>query len=209
MVKKLALTVAAAVAWFLPAHLVILALLVFFWGTAMVSTTNTALARSTAARVNGVVSQLGTTNANVTNAVNTANSAQSTANNALPISGGTITGSLTVNGNLGVHGGTTLVGSSSCSNDWTVGGNFTADNTSTVFGSEGVHGNLTVLGTINGASIPHSAPGSASAPPTGTGGPSQYCGNFFSGSGAAVWAQGTADKIDQIISALQSAGIFS
>jgi hypothetical protein len=202
MLKKSLLTVAAAVAWFLPGHLVILALLVFFWGTAMVSTTNTALARNTAARVNGVVQSLGTTNANVANA-------QATANGALPASGGTITGSLTVNGNLGVHGGSTLIGSSSCSGDWTVGGNFTADNIATVDGAAGVHGNLTVLGTINGANIPSSPPSSAPAPPTGTGGPSQYAGNFFTGSGAAIWAQDIANKVDQVISSLQSAGIYS
>jgi hypothetical protein len=108
--KKLALTVAAAVAWFLPGHLVILALLVFFWGSAMASTANTAQTRALATRVNGVVTQLGTTNSNVTTAQNTAstaqstaNSAQSTANGAMPISGGTFTGPVTC-GNLAVTG---------------------------------------------------------------------------------------------------------
>jgi hypothetical protein len=122
--KKLALTVATAVAWFLPAHLVILALLVFFWGTAMVSTTNTAKARLTEQRVNGVIVQQGITNTNVTTAQNAANSAQSTASsaqstansanstannakttadNAMPISGGTFTGPVTC-GNLAVTG---------------------------------------------------------------------------------------------------------
>jgi hypothetical protein len=108
--KKALLTLAAAVAWFLPGHLVILALLVFFWGAAMVSTTNTAKTRALQTRVNGVVTQLGTTNGNVTNAQNTANSAQSTANSAqstangaMPISGGTFTGPVTC-GNLAVTG---------------------------------------------------------------------------------------------------------
>jgi hypothetical protein len=113
--KKLALTVAAGVAWFLPGHLVILALLVFFWGSAMASTANTAQTRALTTRVNGVVTQLGTTNSNVSTAQSTANTAQSTANSAqttangaMPISGGTFTGPVTC-GNLAVTG--TLYGS--------------------------------------------------------------------------------------------------
>jgi hypothetical protein len=144
--KKLALTVIAAVAWFLPAHLVILALLVFFWGTAMATTANTAKARSTEARVNGVVTQLGVTNTNVSNAM-------TTANNALPKSGGTVTGSLTVNGDH--HIGGTLFGSGG---SLAIGDATTISNnaavTGTFYGSGGPGGPLhvdaaTTVDTLN------------------------------------------------------------
>jgi trimeric autotransporter adhesin len=130
--KKALLTVIAAIAWFLPGHLAIAALLVLIWGSAMASTANTAKTRAVETRVNGVITQLGTTNTNVTAAhaaataaqstANTANSAassaqgtantansnasnaQSTANNAMPRSGGTFSGPVTCGSNLNVAG---------------------------------------------------------------------------------------------------------
>jgi hypothetical protein len=82
--------------------------------TASLNQTNTAKARSTEARLAGVVTSLGTTNANVANA-------QTTANNAYPKTGGTISGSATVAG------------------DHTVNGTFTANGGSTSEFSAGIH----------------------------------------------------------------------
>lgn len=178
-VKKILLTLAAAVAWFMPSHFIIMALLVFFWATAMASTTNTAKTRGLEGRVNGVVSQLGTTNANVT-------AAQNTANNALPKSGGTISGDVTITGNL------------------------TVNNTCTVFGSAGVHGDCNIIGRIGSSySMPQGEPATQANPPNGTGGPSQYAGNFYTGSGAANWAQNITDKVNQIIGSLHNAGVYT
>lgn len=193
-----------------------IALMGYLVVTAGVSASNTAKVRATEARVNGVVTQLGTTNTNVATAM-------TTANNALPKSGGTVsgnlevTGSLTVDTNLGVHGGTTLVGSSSCSNDFTVGTSLTVD------GNLGVHGGTTMIGNSScsgtfaidgGGAMPNGSLSAASAPPTGgsagsTIAGSQFCGSFFTGSGAATWAQGISNKVDAIISALQVNNIIN
>ena len=260
LVRKIAVTVIAAVAWFLPGHLAVAALLVLVWGSAMASTANTAKARSTETRLAAhivatapainFVANGGSVGGSVT-----VNGSHTVTGN-MGVQGGTtlvgssscsnnftVGGSHTVNGNMGVQGGTTLVGSSSCSNDFTTGGNATVNGshtvygaigvhgsanltggagvsgglttdsistsgTSTVYGSEGVHSNLTVLGSINGANIPSSPPGSAPAPPSG-GTVSYYAGNFYNPSGALTWAQGVSDSVDQIISALENAGIFN
>ena len=82
LLRKIAVTAVAAVTWFLPGHLALLALLVLIWGSAMASTANTAKTRAVENRVNGVVTQLGVTNTNVTAAHTAATNAQSTANTA-------------------------------------------------------------------------------------------------------------------------------
>jgi hypothetical protein len=173
--KKVLLTAAAAVMWFLPGHLVVLALIVFIWGSAMASTANTAQTRSTAARL-------------ATHITNTAPAVNFVAN------GGSVGGSVTVNGNhtvtgaLGVHAGGTVVGGPwtmsngasvssglssdtiTTSSDVTVGGNHTTNGTSTVFGTEGIHGNLNLIGGIGSSyAIPATPPGKI----TGTGTNSQ------------------------------------
>lgn len=228
MTKKLLISVAAAVAWFIPGHLAILALLVFFWGTAMASTTNTAKARSTEARLAAhvtatapavnLVANGGTIGGALTVSGNTTTNGSHTVTGNLGVSGGTtlvgtsscsndftVGGSHTVNGNMGVQGGTTLVGSSSCSNDFTTGGSHTVNS------NLGVHGGTTMIGASScsssfaisgGPGMPNGSLGSAPGPPSG-GSTSTYAGNFFTGSGAAVWAQGISNTVDAIISALQ------
>jgi hypothetical protein len=84
----------------------------------------------------------------------TANGAQTTANNALPKSGGTVTGNLTVNGdhtiagNLLGSGGTLTTGS----NFHVSGGGATVDLGLTVHGNHSVDGNAAIGGTLSGAS---------------------------------------------------------
>lgn len=138
-----------------------------------------------------------------------------TADNALPKSGGTVTGGLTVNGDH--HIGGSLYGSGGT---LTVADAVTNNGSVTVYANHGVHGNGTYTGDLGtgGLSVagnsfmPNGSLGSASAPPTGgsagsTIAGSQYCGAFFTGSGAANWAQGIANKVDAIISNLQANGI--
>ena len=270
--KKIMLTAVTVVAWFLPGHLALLALLVLVWGSAMVSTANTAKARSTEDRLaaqvtatapavnlvtnGGTIGGSLTVNGDHTVTGNTVTDGSHTVYGALGVhtnatvlgtmgvsgstslnGGATISGTLgldtlsvggdatvngdhTVIGSLGVHQNATILGTAGVSGNTTlntlgvnsnatVEGTFGVNSTATIYGSAGVHGNMTVLGTVNGANIPSSPPGSAPAPPTGTGGASSYCGNFYTGSGAANWAQNISDSVDQVISALISAGIFS
>ena len=55
MMRNLLLTIAAIAAWFLPAHVALLAILLYVWATAMASTANTAKARAAEARVTALV----------------------------------------------------------------------------------------------------------------------------------------------------------
>lgn len=72
--RYLLLTIAMIAAWVLYWHIGLLAILLYVWAAAMASTANTAKARTTEQRVNGVVTALGTTNGNVTtNATNITN----------------------------------------------------------------------------------------------------------------------------------------
>ena len=75
--RYLLLTIAMIAAWVLYWHIGLLAILLYVWAAAMTSTANTAKARTTEQRVNGVVTALGTTNGNVTtnvtNITNTTN----------------------------------------------------------------------------------------------------------------------------------------
>jgi len=127
----------------------------------------------------------------------TANNAQSTANNALPKSGGTITNDLTVNG---TH----------------TAGYVVADNSVTAYGNLGVHGDSTLLGTLSveGATMPQNEPNGVSAPPSG-GSPgstiagSQYCGSFYSGSGAANWASAITNAHNSLLTTLVNAGVLT
>lgn len=168
------------------------------------ATAATSKSALTEQRVNGVVTQLGTTNSNVT-AVTT------TANNALPKTGGTVSGALTVSGNHTVNGNFTA------NSGATVSGGLSSDTLSssgstTAFGALGVHGNSTLLGTlsISGSSaMPVGGLSGVSAPPTGgsagsTIAGSQFCGSFFTGSGAATWAQDISNRVDAIVSLLSN-----
>lgn len=211
MMYRAAMTAAALILVFTHGHLLLLGLLAYIWVTALSGTANTAKTRAVAAQHAALVTAVGATNANVT-------AVTATANAALPGTGGTVTGDLTVTGsltvdtNLGVHGGSTLVGDSSCS------GNFTVGNSLTVDSNLGVHGGSTLVGasscggsfSISGGSfMPVGGLGTAPSPPSGTGGSSQYCGNFYSGSGAYNWAYDISLKVDAIIAALQSAQVTS
>ncbi len=108
-----------------------------------------------------------------------------------------------------MHGGTTLIGTSSCSNDFTTGGSHTVNS------NLGVHGGTTMIGSSScsssfsisgGQFMPVAGLGSVPGPPSG-GTTSTYAGNFFTGSGAAVWAQGISNKVATIVSALQQTQI--
>jgi len=205
--KRIAAQLAAAIPLLvLHGALGFLALIAYVTVTAGVSIADTSKTRATEARVNGIVTQLGTTNSNVT-------AAQTTANNALPKSGGTISGNLTVTGsvtvdtNLGVQGGTTLVGDSSCSGNWTSGGSTTVDT------NLGVHGNVSITNgqtlSVSGGIMPQSEPGGVSSPPNGTGGTSQYAGNFYTGSGASSWAIAITNAHNSLLTTLVNAGVLN
>ena len=75
-------TAAAVAVWFLPWHLALLAILVYVWAGAMVSTANTAKARATEQRVNSLVSAVAGTNQTLTTTTHTANTAQTAATSA-------------------------------------------------------------------------------------------------------------------------------
>ncbi len=169
------------------------------------------LLRVTAAKVSGTEARLGAHITATAPAVNFVANGGSVGGSVTINGGHTVTGNSTTNGshtvqgNLGVNGGTTLVGSSSCSNDFTTGGSHTVNS------NLGVHGGTTMIGSsscsghfaINGgASMPNGSLGSAPGPPGG-GTTSTYAGNFFNPSGALTWAQGVSNKVDAIISALQ------
>jgi len=79
--RYLLLTIAMIAAWVLYWHIGLLAILLYVWAAAMTSTANTAKARTTEQRVNGVVTALGTTNTNVTNVTNTANNTNTRVSN--------------------------------------------------------------------------------------------------------------------------------
>jgi hypothetical protein len=195
--KKLVLTLVAAAAWFLPGHLVILGLLFFFWFSTMATTTNTALARSTAARLAAHITA-------------TAPAVNLLANGGVINGNVEITGSLTVDSNLGVHGGTTLTGASSCSSDFTVGGNLTVNNTCTIFGSCGIHGDCNIIGRIgSNYNMPQNEPVGQGQPPNGTGGAAQYAGNFYTGSGAHNWAVNISNLMNTVIISLHNAGVYT
>jgi len=130
---------------------------------------------------NGAQSTANTANAAANNAQGTANTANNTANNALPSGGGTISGNLTITGQIGVHGGGTNVGL------WTTD-------------------DLTVGGA--GLSIPQANLALSSSPPNGTGGASQYCGNFYTGSGAANWASDVTNAVNACIGTLRNLGLI-
>lgn len=134
---------------------------------------------------------------------------------ALVANGGTISGDLTITGsctvdtNLGVHGGSTLVGDSSCSGNWTAS-TLTSTASTTVDGNLGVHGNSSLLGSLSveGGIMPQNEPSGVSAPPNGTGGPSQYAGNFFTGSGASTWAIALTNAHNSLLTTLVNAGVL-
>lgn len=129
LMRKLLLTVAAAVLWFLPAHFALLALLVFVWGSAMATTTNTAKARGTEARLTAHI-------AATAPAVN------------LVANGGTIGGSLTVSGNHSVTGDTHIGG-----NLYGSGGTLPVPDNIHASGSANLVNGLNVSGFTNTATL--------------------------------------------------------
>lgn len=162
------------------------------------------LLRVTSAKVSGTEARLNTHITATAPAINFVANGGSVGGNV------TVNGSHTVTGNLGVSGGTTMVGDSSCS------GNFQTGAAHTVLGNLGVHGGTTMIGSSSvtnsfsisgGSSMPVGGLGSAPGPPSGTATGPVYAGNFYTGSGAQVWAQGISNKVDNIISALQNAQI--
>src|SRR5580700_7945258 len=97
MLRKLLITVSAAVCWFLPGHLAVAALLALVWGSAMAGTANTAKTRGVEARLNAHVTA-------------TAPAVNFVANGGSVGGGVTVNGNHTVTGSLGVHAGGTVVG---------------------------------------------------------------------------------------------------
>ena len=163
--KKALLTAIAAIAWFLPGHLAIAALLVLIWGSAMASTANTAKTRAVETRLNAQVVA-------VAPAINLVNNGGTIGGNV------TVNGSHTVTGNMGVYGGTTLVGSSSCSSNFTVGGSHTVNGNmgvqgGSLVGSSSCSNDFTTGGNATvTALIPSTAP-SAWPPPISSAAPAQ------------------------------------
>ena len=140
--KKALLTAVAAVAWFLPGHLVILALLVFFWGTAMASTANTAKTRSVEDRLAAHVTA-------------TAPAVSFVASGGTVGGNVTVTGSHTVQGNFNAHNGISynngIVGDTiSTSSDVTIGGNGTTNGSHTVQGNFNAHNGISYNNGITG-----------------------------------------------------------
>lgn len=213
MAKKLLISTAAAVAWFLPGHLAIAALLLFFWGSAMVSTANTAKARITEARLAqhvtatapavNFVANGGTVGGSVTVQGNhTVTSSQTVQGNSTVNGSHTIGGDLYQNGPNSFVGGLTVAGSASVAGDHNVSGTATAYNTIATNGT--TTGSLKLAG---GLTMPNGSPGAAGSPPSGTGGAAAYAGNFYAGSGAYTWAAGVTNAINEIHSLLSNNGI--
>jgi hypothetical protein len=176
-----------------------LALLAYVAVTAGVGIADTSKTRATEARLNGHIAA-------------TAPAVNFVAN------GGSVGGSVTVNGN---H---TVTGSASTGGDFTIGGNGTSNNNHTVFGALGVHSGGTVVGgqwsmdanaVINsGSQMPGSAITIPGGQPHGGSGSTtiagpQYCGSFFTGSGADNWATSVTNAISAIIGELRSANIIN
>jgi hypothetical protein len=209
MTRRILLTVMTAAAWFLPGHLAILALLVFIWGSAMASTTNSAKTRAVEQRLNAHITA-------------TAPAVSLVAN------GGTIGGALTVSGNTQVNGVHTVTGVTELQSDVHVGGSlYGASGTLTVGDTVNAAGDIDATsGTVHagGLSAPSGATVTGSLSIGGTSidnapvlaGISQAGGmtSGSSGFGGGVWttAQAAAlttlqDEANSIITALQNMGL--
>jgi hypothetical protein len=170
--------------------------------TANLNTANTPKTRALEDRINALVPAVGTVTA-------TANAAQATASAALPLAGGTVTGSVQVNGNHSVGGALAVSGSSSFSNNVTVGNqvnanNFAASGASSSYGFTS-HGNIaadsniTAGGSVTTADLYVS--GQRVAPGQGTPGGYPVTGTPSNA--------GLGTLCNEIIQGLQAAGIFS
>jgi hypothetical protein len=178
----------------------LMTLLAAFAWVALSGASTAAKARSTEDRLAAVIPVVGT-------AISTANSASTLAGNALPKSGGTVTGSLTVSGShtagsLFVSGNATTNGSHQINGNATVNGNISggtdvsASNNlnagNNLNGGAAVVGNLYVGG--NHVAIPQGrGTGLLGAP----------------GSYTSAWGNSVVSFCTQVNNALQSAGIFT
>jgi hypothetical protein len=228
-----AAALAETLAYFLSLTWGFMALLLAFVVVSTRMASTAAKAYSTEARVAAIMPVLATHAANITTAQNTANNAQgtantanntannaqgtanaanSTANNALPSSGGT------VNGGLNVTGGVTIGGNLwGASGTLTVGSTTVFDQTVTVDGAAGFHAGVVVddaitVGSLNvngaGLSIPQGDLSLATTPPNGSSSASQYCGSFYTGSGAANWASDVTNAVNACIGTLRDLGLI-
>jgi hypothetical protein len=115
--------------------------------TATLNTANTAKTRAVEGRVAAVVAAVGS-------ATGMASSAQATANNALPKTGGTVTGNVAVTGSHTVGGqinGTTLSLSGGMTDfGHTSHGTISADGNMNAGGAANITGNITSGGTLSG-----------------------------------------------------------
>lgn len=131
----------------------------------------------------------------------TADSAATTAGNAMPKSGGHFTGDVTCETNFAVWG--SLYGGS---------GTLTIPDVLHVDGATTIYDNLNVTGTdyFNGTPVylPQADLTLATAPPSGTGGTSQYCGNFYTGSGAQIWSSTITNAVNAIIGTMRNANLI-